>query len=190
MPTILIMMFAVFMKILKMHKGKVFGFQKIPRPIKMISQMFFLAAIWTLVDTGLLIPLFNHITGTMQNLNMYEDLRGNLELLMFMLCASWTLAALGEEMVYRGYLQTIINTIFRDDSLGRVVAIGISSVLFGMAHLEQGIVGVAVTIVDAIFFSFVRYKYNNLWASVLVHGFLNSIGVITFYFCGPVYSLW
>jgi len=49
---------------------------------------------------------------------------------------------------------------------------------------------VITTFIDALFFSFVRYRFDNLWASVFAHGFLNSIGIITFYFTGPLYGLW
>jgi len=31
---------------------------------------------------------------------------------------------------------------------------------------------------------------TNLWAAILAHGFYNSIGVIVFYFTGPIYGLW
>jgi membrane protease YdiL (CAAX protease family) len=66
----------------------------------------------------------------------------------------------------------------------------ISSALFGFVHREQGIVGIITTFIDALFYSFIRFKFKNIWASVLAHGFMNSIGVITFFFTGPLYGLW
>ncbi|MGP6140560.1 CPBP family glutamic-type intramembrane protease [Jeotgalibaca sp. A127] len=50
--------------------------------------------------------------------------------------------------------------------------------------------GVITTFIDALFFSYIRYKYDNLWVAVLAHGFLNSNGIITFFFTGPLYGLW
>jgi membrane protease YdiL (CAAX protease family) len=61
--------------------------------------------------------------------------------------------------------------------VGLVVAVGVSSVLFGLAHTEQGTVGVVVTFPDALLFSFLRLCYRNLWAPVLAHGFSNTIGL-------------
>jgi len=45
--------------------------------------------------------------------------------------------------------------------------------------------------VDALFFSWLKRKFDhNLWAAILAHGFYNSIGVIIFYFTGPISGLW
>jgi membrane protease YdiL (CAAX protease family) len=103
---------------------------------------------------------------------------------------SWTLAALGEEIAYRGYIQNRIRGLFNNNKTGIILAVLISSVLFGLAHREQGVIGVAITFFDAAYFSFLRYRYKSLWASILAHGFLNTIGIVTFFFTGPLYGLW
>jgi uncharacterized protein len=42
-----------------------------------------------------------------------------------------------------------------------------------------------------VFFSWLKLKFDgNLWAAILAHGFYNSIGVIVFFFTGPIYGLW
>ncbi|MGP6147635.1 CPBP family intramembrane glutamic endopeptidase [Jeotgalibaca sp. A122] len=61
---------------------------------------------------------------------------------------------------------------------------------FALARIEQGFIGVVTTYIYALFFSYIRYEYDKLWAAVLAHGFLNSIGIITFFFTGPLYGLW
>jgi membrane protease YdiL (CAAX protease family) len=136
-------------------------------------------------------PMMNHLTGTTQDLSGFEGLKGNVGSLAFLLLASWTLAALGEETVYRGYLQVRTREIVGRGMIGVIVAVLLTSVLFGMAHTEQGIIGVMVTALDAIFFSLVRLKFDdNLWASVLAHGFNNTIGLTAFFLIGPIYGLW
>ena len=67
---------------------------------------------------------------------------------------------------------------------------GASSLLFGLAHTEQGIIGVVVTLLAALFFRFLRPRYRNLWAPVLAHGFNNTIGLTAAFLAGPVYGLW
>lgn len=62
--------------------------------------------------------------------------------------------------------------------------------LFGLAHSEQGVIGIVVVTFDACFFSWLRYWYRTLWAAVLAHGFNNTIGLVTFFFVGPIYGLW
>jgi hypothetical protein len=48
-----------------------------------------------------------------------------------------------------------------------------------------------VTTIDALFFSWLKQKFGgNLWAAILAHGFYNTIGVLVFYFTGPIYGLW
>jgi membrane protease YdiL (CAAX protease family) len=74
--------------------------------------------------------------------------------------------------------------------IGVILAAGISSLLFGLAHTEQGIVGITLTTIDAVIFSVLRYRYQTLWTPILAHGFKNTIGIVTFFFIGPVYGLW
>ena len=71
-----------------------------------------------------------------------------------------------------------------------VVAVVCTSVLFGLAHTEYGIVGVAVTILDGLFLSVLRLRYRTLRASVLAHGFWNTIGIVGFFVVGPVNGFW
>jgi membrane protease YdiL (CAAX protease family) len=63
-------------------------------------------------------------------------------------------------------------------------------VLFGIAHSEQGIVGVVTITLDGLVFCGLRLHFRTLWAPVLAHGFNNTIGFVAFYFVGPVYGLW
>jgi membrane protease YdiL (CAAX protease family) len=104
--------------------------------------------------------------------------------------ASWTLAAVGEEVAYRGYLLTRLRQLLPAGIAGSVAAVTVASLLFGLAHAEQGLVGVAVTTLDAAYFAVLRYRFATLWASVLAHGLNNTIGLVGFYLVGPVYGLW
>ncbi len=111
--------------------------------------------------------------------------------MLFFLALTWTLAAFGEEIVYRGYLQKRIRDLFGDTRIGIILAVGISSLLFGLAHTEQGTIGVILTFLDAIFFSLIKMHYdNNLWAAIIAHGASNTIGLVGFFFLGPMYGLW
>jgi hypothetical protein len=101
------------------------------------------------------------------------------------------LAALGEEVVYRGYLQLRAQDLLGAGRSGLIASILVTSTLFGIAHLEQGVIGVVVTFLDGILFSVLRARFGNcLWASVLAHGFNNTIGLVKFFFVGPIYGLW
>ena len=153
-------------------------------------RMLVFALVWSLVQLGLTMPLANHVSGTHQDLSGFVDIEGNLGLLVVFVVLSWTLAAFVEELAFRGYLQTRLRDVLGHGRAGTVVAVLVSSVLFGAVHSEQGLIGVLVVSLDAVAFSVVRYRCRTLWASVLAHGFNNTIGFVAFYLVGPVYGLW
>lgn len=157
----------------------------------MATTIFLLTVVWTFMHLALFMPVLNHFTGTTQDLSAFENLKGNFGNLLFFLVLTWTLAAFGEEIVYRGYLQKRVCDLLENSKVGIFSGVAISSLLFGIAHTEQGIIGVIITFLDAIFFSLLKLKYeNNLWASVLAHGFSNTIGLTAFFFVGPMYGFW
>ena len=166
------------------------GFSSAPGALRMIAIVFGLTVAWDLVQFGLTMPILNRITGERQDLSQFAGLQGNVGSLLIFLAVSWTLAAVGEEIVYRGYLPLRITDVFGANTVGILAAVVLSSVLFGLAHTEQGLVGVILTFLDALFFSFLRWRFENLWAAVLGHGFNNTIGLVSVYLVGPMYGLW
>jgi hypothetical protein len=71
-----------------------------------------------------------------------------------------------------------------------VTAATAAALLFGWAHNEQGLIGMATTFIDALFFTWLRVRYRSLWAAVFAHGFNNTIGLVAYFFAGPIYGLW
>jgi membrane protease YdiL (CAAX protease family) len=189
-PTLVILVICAISLVARKQGLGSLGLKKMERPLKMASVIFLLVLAWTLVTMALTMPILNHLTGTTQDLSAFENLKGNLGSLFFLLLATWTLAAFGEEIVYRGFLQARVHDLVGKETVGIVLAVGISSVLFGVAHLEQGLIGVVITGLDAVFFSLVKLKYENLWGSILAHGLSNTVGLVAFFFVGPIYGLW
>ncbi len=48
----------------------------------------------------------------------------------------------------------------------------------------------AVTFLDGLFFTAARLRYRSLWATILAHGFNNTIGLVALFLVGPVYGFW
>lgn len=190
-PTLVILGMIVISLLIRREKITVLGFKK-PKSWPILIAIAFISVVFLqLFDVGVVMPILNRLTGTTIDYSGFSDLQGNLQRLLFLLVLGWTLAALGEEIVYRGYLQKLMGDLFGKNMLGVVLTIAISSLMFGMAHLAQGLIGVIVTTIDAVFFSLLKRKFdNNLWATILAHGFYNSIGFVVFYFTGPIYGLW
>ncbi len=190
-PTLIVLGLCALSLIVRKERLSVLGFKKAERPLLMAAVILILMVVWSLFHLSVSMPVLNHLTGTTQDLSSFENLQGDFANLAFLLLATWTLAAFGEEIVYRGYLQRRVRDILGDGREGIVVAVILTSLLFGLAHIEQGIIGVIITTMDAVIFSAVKLKFNdNLWAAIMAHGFSNTVGIVTFFFTGPIYGFW
>jgi hypothetical protein len=191
LPTVVILGIVAISLLIRREGLSTLGFIKREKPLRMVLVVFLLVVVWSLFQLGIVMPVLNRLTGTTQDLSAFADLQGNLPGLLILLALTWTLAAFGEEVVYRGFLQRRVFDLLGTSTLGVAMAIGFSSILFGVAHMEQGVVGVVLTFLDAVFFSLLKLRYSgNLWASILAHGFSNTLGLVAFYLVGPIYGLW
>ncbi len=190
-PTLVILGMALISLIVRREKPAILGLKKSKSWLGMAAIAFLGAVLLQLFDAGVMMPILNRLTGTAIDNSGVAQLQGNLQQLLIYLVLAWTLAALGEEIVYRGYLQKLLGDLFGSSLAGVILTIGISSMVFGLAHLEQGIVGVIVTTFDGVFYSLLKRKFKgNLWAAILAHGFYNTVGMVVFYFAGPIDGLW
>jgi len=137
---------------------------------------------YDLVDIFALVPALQALTGQKLRLDQVGDLSGNSMMLVYFLVLTWTLAAFGEELAYRGY---VLNRIA--DGLGRsraafvAGAVGVS-VLFGFAHKAQGIVGIADNMLAGVLFaSLYLASGRNLWLPMLVHGVIDTTSFVLLY---------
>ena len=107
----------------------------------------------------------------------FGDLEGNIPLFLLWLVIVWTAAAFGEEMFFRGYLITRLDTAFADIRWGVVLALVLPAMLFGYGHYYyQGLSGVIVTgtigLVLGIMFVLFR---RNLWPVIMWHGIIDTL---------------
>lgn len=190
-PTLVMLVLATLSLAVRREWLSTLGLVRVQQPGRLLLTLLGLTAGWTFVQIGLIIPLLERITGRTQDMSQFDDLHGNLPLLLVLLALSWTLAAFGEELGYRGYLQARLADVLGPGRSGVVLAILLSSAVFGLAHTEQGVVGVATTALDGIFFALLmRLSASGLWAAVLAHGLNNTIGLIATFLVGPIYGLW
>ncbi len=189
-PTFVLLALAFGSLVVRREHLASLGFHRPAPGTHLTVRMFVFAAGWSLVQLSVFMPIANHVSGREQDLSDFDSLQGDFGTLVILLVLSWTLAAVGEELAYRGYLQTRIAQLFGSRRAGLVVSVLASSVLFGIAHTEQGLVGVVVVTIDAIAFSALRHHYRTLWAAVLAHGFNNTIGFIAFFLIGPIDGFW
>ena len=190
-PTLVILAMILVSLLIRREGLASLGFKRPQSWLRMAGLAFLGGMFLQLFHVSVSMPVLNRLTGATIDYSGFTSLKGNLGQLALYLVLSWTLAGLGEEMVYRGYLQKLGFSLFGSGPLGIALTFGISSLLFGLAHSEQGFIGAVLSTIDGLFFSWLKLKFNNnLWAAVLAHAFGNSIGMIIFYFTGPIYGLW
>jgi membrane protease YdiL (CAAX protease family) len=128
-------------------------------------------------------PIIATITGSPADLTQFEEITGNSSLLLIYLGLIWTLAAFGEEIAYRGFIVTRISDLFGSTKTSGIVAVGLSSVLFAIGHYYKGPAGMIDSGIGGLIYgSLYLLSGRNLWLSIFVHGFADTLGLLYFYF--------
>lgn len=77
-----------------------------------------------------------------------------------------------EEAVFRGYLQETLSRRFHESRYGDALAIGVGSILFGLAHFAGGEVLIVLSTLAGVGYG-PAYRVSGLQAAVLAHFGLN-----------------
>jgi membrane protease YdiL (CAAX protease family) len=100
-----------------------------------------------------------------------------------------TLAAFGEEMVFRGHLIRRVTELMCNTGIGRVAAVAVSSALFGLAHRYQGWAGVTATgVIGAALGTLYPCDRANLWTVIFCRGIIDAVILSALYF-GPAFAV-
>jgi len=75
------------------------------------------------------------------DLEDFRPLIGDLKLTLLFLALTWTLAAFGEEMVYRGYLMSRVADLLNRTRTAWIISLIAVHLGFGLAHAYQGVTG-------------------------------------------------
>jgi hypothetical protein len=124
-------------------------------------------------------PFLVRLTGKMPDLSQLQILHRNPKLLLLGLALTWTLAAFGEEMVYRGYLMNRVAGLGRDSRLAWIVSLILVNVLFGAAHMGQGITGMIENAIDGTLLGvlYLRGK-GSLATPIIAHGVTDTVDLL------------
>lgn len=96
-----------------------------------------------------------------------------------MLLPLLAVSLLGEEMTYRTLIQGRLSLF-----IGLPAAIGVASLLFGLAHFAPGpgpvvLTDVGLIMVSSVFYGILFARHNNLWLVWLAHLLGDVVGLIT-----------
>lgn len=131
------------------------------------------------LDIILISPILERLTGEAVDISQFQDLQGNLILLIVFLAIAWTEAAFIEELFFRGYLFNRITDLFGNERVGTLIALLATSFLFGAGHSYQGISGMVDTALAGLVLGLLYiYAGRNLWLPILTHGVIDTVGFV------------
>jgi CAAX protease family protein len=112
-----------------------------------------------------------------------DAITGNVAVALRWLLIVWTFAAFGEEISYRGYLLTRAADVGARSKTAYWGAVLMVSVLFGIGHYYKGPAGMVDSGMAGLVLG-ITYMLSgrNLWACILAHGFIDTVGVVALFF--------
>ena len=146
-----------------------------------------LVVVLVLVIMATVVPIISSALGVSipeSSTDRFEFMLGNpLYFVAYLLIVIWIGAAVGEELLMRGFLLNSLLSLFGERKTGVFSAVVLHATIFGMLHISQGIPGIISTGIVAVIFALV-YLYNGrkLFPLIIAHGLINSVGLIAYYF--------
>jgi len=119
------------------------------------------------------------------DLGVLHHVHGDPAVFAGWLAIAWSAAAFGEEIVFRGYLQTRVAGLLGGGGAAWATAIVVQAGLFGAGHAYQGAGVVVTTFVSGLFSGalFLALR-RNLWPLILAHGIWDTLGLWLIYLRG------
>jgi len=114
--------------------------------------------------------------------SQFDHLRDNPPKRMSLLALSWTLAAFGEEICFRGFLMPRVASVLGDGRAAWLASLLLCSTLFGWGHTEQGVSGWVQEGLSGLLLG-VLYLVTgrNLWVPIVAHGVSNTVAFVLIY---------
>lgn len=158
------------------------GFARVARPGRAIAIGAVAGVALELLAVLVTTPLTSASFGVEPDYSELADIRGNLPLLLVFLALSWSLAAFGEEIAFRGFLMTRIADLLGGSRGAWIASLLLSSALFGWGHTEQGISGWVQEGLSGLLLGLTfLLAGRNLTVPIVAHGVSNTLAFVLIY---------
>ena len=126
------------------------------------------------LTTQLLLPALGVAPKT---ISLFAALEGNAaEYLYWLLPVAWGSAAFGEELVFRGYLQSRLQSAMGGAKGAAAAALLLQGLIFGALHAYQGLGGAIIAGTTGLVLGGVYLAARkNLWAPIILHGLVDTV---------------
>lgn len=113
------------------------------------------------------------------DLEVFQQLNGNLQITLLFVALAWTLAAFGEEMVYRGYLMNRVADLLNRTRAAWAISLIVVHLGFGLAHAYQGWTGIIDEGLMGLLLGIIYLRTGrNLSVPIIAHGISDTIDFI------------
>lgn len=158
-----------------------FGLGSFPVAATLLTACGYVLLILFFVDL-LLDPFLSKLRNEEVDLSAFAPLKGNLPYLLRALTMVLLVAALGEELFYRGYVFNRLGELLGGTQPAWWAAAVLSSVVFGLAHYYQGVNGMITTGVTGFILAIAFMRNSqNLALSMCIHGLYDIFGLVMLY---------
>jgi uncharacterized protein len=128
-------------------------------------------------------PLLVKWLGKQPDLETFQALHGNLKWTLVAIAGAWTLAAFGEEMVYRGYLMNRVADLLNRTRTAWIVSLMAVHIGFGLAHAYQGVTGAIDEGLMGLLLGLIYLRTGrNLAVPIIAHGVSDTIDFVLIFF--------
>jgi len=141
------------------------------------------AAVRILLSSFVVDPITAHFWPPAVAPGGMNEIAHNLPVALKWLGLVWTFAASGEEISYRGYLLNRAADLGNKSRAAYWIAVLFSAVLFGYGHYYKGPAGILDSgMAGVVLGAAYLLSGRNLWACILAHGLIDTVGVVALFF--------
>jgi membrane protease YdiL (CAAX protease family) len=120
-------------------------------------------------------PLLARLLGELPDLSDFDFVRTSLGGYLFALVLAWVIGGIYEELVFRGFLQGMLERHLPAWRARPAVALTITVLAFAAYHVQLGAFGVANALGFALFVAAIRQRWPaNLWYAIGFHACADS----------------